>query len=208
MPVSAASGWGFGSTLQAATQVIGGVESVVPNIGIGRQIIAGGAPIRITKLSFRVDIAPDVPSGTVIGPTAWRLIAFAGALPSDVTDYQRQGFPLGGFPAIPRNISAGAANTVIWDEWLDFAAGDEGLNKLVSRDFTGSGPSVGDNQTMSIVLIPILAALSQAHVGIANVMMTLGVFGEATAQNGANGNSLSGNERSLQRFAVPAMANR
>lgn len=203
MPVSSRNGWGFKSAFAPVTKSAAGpVNTVLPNVGVAIQIVASAA-IRITKLAFRVDLAPDVAAGSVISPVRWRTIILLGQLPQDVSAFQAQAF--GGaaaHPEIPKNLSDGTPIPTLWDIWSDFSAGDPGLNRLAEIDFSDAGPSVAEGETMSILLTPILDTLSNALAGDANALMTLGAYGTGQGAN-APGASGGGQEYgSLPRFDV------
>lgn len=204
MPVSSRNGWGAQTAFFPATQDSAGARTVLANVGIAAQIIAGKSPIQLAKISWRVDLAPDVAVGTVISPTRWRLVVFAGQLPTDVSTFQAQRFPAGSHPEIPAITSENAPVTILWDEWLDFAAGDPGLNAIASESWGDVGPGVGPKEVMTILLVPILdATLSQALPGAANALAYLAVAGGGVSvdQTLANGGG-TGGSRSLPRFDV------
>jgi hypothetical protein len=203
--LSGRTGWGFLSSQIAVTQVVGGVSNVVlNNVGAALSIIAGAGALRLTKIAWRVDLAPDVAVGTVVVPVLWRVIVFSGSLPPDITALQLQAFPNGAHPEIPAKIGIGAPVPILHDLWLDFSAGDEGLNKLAERDFADGGPSVNALETMNVAVFPLQDAnLSNAPLGVANVIISLGAWGTGVTVNPQGGNgALDGGSKSLPRYGV------
>lgn len=202
MALSNKNGWGMQAALLPVTKVVGGVNTVVSNVGVALSIVAGNAAIRLTKLSWRVDLAPDVPAGTVNVPTRWRVLVIGGPLPPDVSLYQLQAYPTGAHPEIPATTAAQSANPILWDEWLDFSAGDPGLNSLASVDWADAGPRVSSTETLNCLLIPILDAnILQALIGAANAQMVIVASG--TADSNAGGVSGANREQSsLPRYDV------
>lgn len=205
--ITAGSGWGLSCALVPVTFVDGGgVERVLPNNGVGRQIIAGDTPIRLTKLSWRVDLSPDVAPGTVVSPTWWRLLVIRkelskGSNPTDFTAYQSQAFAAGAFPAIPLLLASAAPDPVLWDEWLDLSASppDPGLNQIAFRDFADGGPEAGVGETLSCLLLPVITTLSQAAPGAANALITIAAYGTKVYGEQSVGRNAAG----LPRYAVP-----
>lgn len=203
MAVSSRNGWGFKSAFAPVTNSAAGpVNTVLGNVGVAIQIVAASA-IRLTKLAFRVDLAPDVAVGTVIAPVRWRTIVLLGQLPQDCTIFQLQAFPAGAHPEIPKNLSDGTPIPTLWDVWSDFSAGDPGLNRLAEIDFSDAGPSVSQGETLSILLVPIIDVLSNALAGNANALMTIGAFGTGLGANapGASGGG-SQDLKSMPRYDV------
>jgi hypothetical protein len=204
MPVSSRNGWGFKSAFAPVTaSAVGPVNTVLGNVGVAIQIVAGSA-IRLTKLAYRVDLAPDVAPGTVIAPVRWRTIVLLGQLPQDVSIFQAQAF--GGaaaHPEIPKNLSDGTPIPTLWDIWSDFSAGDPGLNRLAEVDFSDAGPSVSQGETLTILLTPIIDTLSNALAGAANALMTIAAYGtgEGADAPGASGGG-SSDYRSIPRYDV------
>ncbi len=202
MPVSLKNGWGLMSAFLPVSSVVAGANKVTSNVGTAIQVIAGAGPVRLTKIAYRVDLAPDVVVGTVDSPTRWRVVVLAGQLPQDISSFQSQAFGAGSHPEIPQNISSGAPLPVLYDIWLDFAANDPGLNELAEIDFADAGPTVASGDTLTILIAPILDAnINQALLGTSNAMMTLVAYGTGVSQNptGGAGTGEAGS-RSLPRF--------
>jgi hypothetical protein len=158
--------------------------------------------IRLVKLGWRVDLAPDVPVASVNSPTLWRVVVFRGQLPQDITQLQLQAFPSGAASGIPAVTEQNAAVSIIHDEWLNFANGDPGLNSLAFREFADAGPAVPANETMTILITPIIDAnLGQGLVGAANAQITIEAFGTGDVGS-SSGAGNSGGLASLPRFDV------
>lgn len=203
MPVSTRSNWGIHSLFNPVTKVVAGVNTVIQNIGVA--IAIQGQTVRLTKLAWRVDIAPDVAAGTVVGPVTWRVVVFQAPLPPDIGLLQTQAFATGARPEIPNAASGvGAPVNILHDEWLDFSKGSPGLNGLGTREFPDAGPTVTD--FLTVLLCPILdTQQSQAIVGAANAMMTIEAYGVGAggeAFGGAPG-SVAPDNPSLSRFDIP-----
>jgi hypothetical protein len=203
VPVSNRSSWGIHSLFNPVTSVVAGVNTVIRNVGVAIQI--SGQVVRLTKLGWRVDIAPDVVAGTVVGPTTWRVVVFNAPLPQDVGLLQQQAFAAGARPEIPNAVSGvGSPLAILHDEWLDFSKGSPGLNGLGTREFPDAGPTVTD--FLTVLLCPILdAQQSQAIVGAANAMMTIEAYGTA-ADGGAFGGAIGSGaptSPSLSRYDIP-----
>lgn len=199
------NGWGLTSAFQQVTLPAGGVNVVSRNVGIAIQIPPGAA-IRVSKLAWRVDLAPDVAVGTVVAPVRWRLMVVEAPVPSDIGLLQNQAFaPSGARLDIPQNVGNGASVPVWWDEWLDFSAGAPGLNVIAERVFPDGGPSADPSSFLTAMLFPLLdTTIAPAPLGAANAMMTLGLFGagaDAAAFGGSSGTSTT--QPSLPRWDVP-----
>src|SRR5215813_13758496 len=109
------NGWGATSSLLPVTTGAG-VNAVIPNSGIGVAIIAGDWPIRLSELAWRVDVAPDVAAGAVVGPTRYRVVVFAATqFPVDVSVWQAQAFPAGSHPEIPSAQGIAAPYRILAD---------------------------------------------------------------------------------------------
>lgn len=177
-------------------------NAVLGNVGIARSIISGGAPIRITHIGYRVDLAPDLAAGTVNVPLRWRLVVLADKLPSDITAFQQQAFAAGAHPEIPADLAVSASPQILLDRWLDFGAGDPGLNQVAVIDLADAGPVVaGNGSTITVLLCPIIDAnLSQTLPGAANALLYLEVFGRSTDAIG-NSSAPTGT-KSLPRWGV------
>ena len=200
------NGWGTASAFSQVTIPVAGVNTVMRNVGIAIQI-APGAGVRISKLTWRVDLAPDVAVGTVVSPVRWRLVVFEAPLPADIGLLQVQAFASpAARPDIPQNVGAGAPVPIWYDDWLDFGAGAPGLNAIASRDFPDGGPSAGPTDFLTALLCPILdPSIAPAPLGAANAMMTLGVYGTGAgpeAFGGSSGGPIT-TEPSMPRFDVP-----
>lgn len=206
MAVSARNGWGMQTAFNPVTSSVAGpINTVLGNVGVAVSIVASGAPMRLSKIFWRVDLAPDVPAGTVNVPVRWRLLVMAGQLPQDVTAFQRQAYAGGAHPEIPDQTSGETPNPLLWDEWLDFAAGDPGLNQIAERDFADAGPGVAQGEFMSVLLTPIIDAnIPQILLGVANASMVLGAYGLGVASGAAASGGIggSGGSRSMPRFDV------
>jgi len=203
MPVSSRNGWGVQTQFFPVTSSVAGpINAVLRNVGVAANIVAGPQGSRLTKISYRVDLAPDVAVGTVNVPSKWRLLVLAGDLPNDVGLYQEQAYPTGAHPEIPRVTASGTAVPTLHDEWLDFAAGDAGLNRIANVSWADSGPTVGGTEKMSILLIPIIDAnLSQTLLGVANAQVYLGCYGLGVSV-GESYQLTGGPSRSLPRYDV------
>lgn len=204
MSLSTKSGWGMQAAfLPVTTSIAGPVNAVIRNVGVAISVVAGNVnPIRATKLSWRVDLAPDQPVGTVNAPTRWRVVLVSGIIPADISAYQAQAYPTGAHPELPLNTSATSPNPILYDLWLDFAAGDPGLNRLVSEDWADFGPQVNAGDTINAIICPIIDAnLGQTLLGACSAQITLALSGGGfQAAAGASG-STSGNA-SLPRYDV------
>jgi hypothetical protein len=210
MALSTKAGFGVQTALfPVTTSVAGPINTVIRNVGVAIQNVAGASPMRITKLSWRVDLAPDVPAGTVNVPVRWRLFICSGIIPQDIGVYQQQAFPTGSHPEVPANTAASTPNPLLWDAWLDFSAGDPGLNRLASEDWADSGPTVAGGETVSAILCPILdSTMPNVLLGAANAQVTLALSGMSFAQPvGAAGGDF-GASRSLPRYDVAAPGGR
>jgi hypothetical protein len=206
--LSSGNGWGFQSNQFQAVAVVAGVNAVIANIGVARSIVAGG-PIRLVKLGYRIDLAPDVPAGSAASPIYWRVLVVSGTLPSDLTAFQLQAFPAGAHPEIPTNIAGTAPLPVLFDLWLDLSNGDPGLNELAEIEFADSGPSVAAGETLNVLVIPILDSTIAAlgPIGASNVIVTVEAFGTGVTvnpQGSAGGYDGQNGARSLPRYDVYA----
>lgn len=204
--ISSKNGWGVQSALQAVTQVVAGVQSVIPNVGVGLQIVASSGPIRLSKLLWRVDLAPDIAAGTGISPVRWRIVVLGGAIPVDVSAFQKQAFVNGARPEIPSYISNGTPVPVLYDAWLDFSTPvpSPGLNGLASEEFADSGPAVagGSGNVLSALLVPILDGnLPQAPLLAVNALMTIAAYGLG-ASAGVLGAGRASDYPSIPRYDV------
>ena len=203
MAPSLRSSWGIHSQFTAVTKVVAGVNTVIQNVGVAIQI--SGMTVRLTKLGWRVDIAPDVVAGTVVGPVTWRLVVFNAPLPQDIGILQLQAFATGARPEIPLDVQGvGAPVSILHDEWLDLSKGSPGLNGLGTREFPDAGPTVTD--FLTILLCPILdAQQSQAIVGAANAMMTVEAWGTSATAGAFGGipGAPAPTQPSMSRFDVP-----
>lgn len=202
MALNNQNGFGFAATFIPITKDAGGVRSVLPNVGAARQINAGGSPLRLTRLTYRVDLAPDVAVNTVNVPIYWRLMAFRGDLPVDVSQYQAQAYPAGAHPEIPANFQS-AANPIMLDVWLDFSNDDPGLNQLAVIEFPDAGPDVAGNDSVTVILVPLIDQnFPQALPGAANAVIALGVWGTGIGADARNAMGSGGNSKSLPRYDV------
>lgn len=206
MSVSTKNGWGIHTALQTVSSVVGGVNVVTGNVGCAIVVQAGGGPIRLTSLGWRVDLAPDVAFGTAAGPVRWRVCVFTTAqIPTDVTALQAQGYANGNAPGIPLAPGDLSSVPMLHDLWLDFSAGDPGLNVMAQQTFPDAGPSADQTSSLIILLTPILDAnLAQAPIAACNAQMTLSCFGTGVtvAPNGGVIGSGPQSGRSLPRFDV------
>lgn len=203
MPVSSRNGWGVQTQFfPVTTSIAGPINAVIPNVGVAATIVAGPQGSRLTKIAYRVDLAPDVAVGTVNVPTKWRLLVLAGQLPPDITLYQTQAYPTGAHPEIPMVTASGSAVPTLHDAWLDFAAGDEGLNRIANIVWSDSGPTVGGGEFMTILVTPIIDAnLGQTLLGAAKASVYLGCYGLGVSV--AESSQLTGGpSRSLPRYDV------
>lgn len=208
-PIPARNGWGVQSSLVNVQSNGGGINAVIPNTGVGAQILADTTSIRMTRIAWRVDITPDVAAGTASGPTRYRVVAVAGAqqFPPDITVWQQQAYPNGAHPEIPLSQGPSAPLRVIFDRWLDFANGDPGLSQVFWQDFPDAGPTVMKGDTLCAFLCPIIDAnLDQTLQSASNAMLYLEVWGrdcEAGYQSGSS-QPMGGDfaAASLPRFAV------
>ncbi len=189
------------AVLLQVSSVVAGANAVIGNVGVAISVVAGNAPIRLTKLSWRVDLAPDVAAGTVSAPTRWRVFVVVGQLPQDLTSLQTQAYPTGSHPEIPANTAAGSPLPMYWDVWLDFTAGDAGLNELVSEFWSDSGPTASQGETLNCVIVPVIdAQMDQSVIGSSNAQIVLAASGLAMSPGQAGGNA-SGS-KSLPRWDV------
>jgi hypothetical protein len=209
MPLSIANGWGFSSSQFAATTPVAGVNQVNRNVGAGRSIVAGGS-LRLTKLQYRIDLAPDVAVGAAVSPVYWRVFVLSGILPADLSIFQAQAFAAGSHPEIPLvQAGIGTPLPILHDIWLDLSAGDPGLNRLAEVEFTDAGPTIGVGETLSVLVVPILDANLPAVAGpviAANAIVSVSAFGTGVTVNpqGGSGGASDG-ARSIPRFDVALM---
>jgi hypothetical protein len=203
MALSIKTGWGMQAAMLAVTKSLAGpVNSVLPNVGVALSITAGNAPMRLTKLSYRVDLAPDVVAGTVNVPTRWRVLVIAGTLPQDMSVYQAQAYPTGAHPEIPFVTAAQSPNPILWDLWLDFSAGDPGLNKIATEEWADAGPRVIGGDVLNCIVIPIIDAnIPQVLLGAANAQIVVAASGMADI--GPNGNSSTTGGSSHDQASLP-----
>jgi len=203
MAVSTRNGWGLQTAQFAVSQVVGGQNTVIPNVGVAVSVVPNGS-VRLAKLLYRVDLAPDVAIGTVAVPVLWRLFAIPGTLPPDLSAYQQQAFAVGAHPEIPKLFGGSSPQPLLLDVWLDFSAGDPGLNRLAPIEFPDAGPST--SETLNIVLMPIIDAnfLTTAPVGVAQAIATIMAFGTGVTVNPQGSSYGAGGDgaRSLPRFDV------
>jgi hypothetical protein len=130
-------------------------------------------------------------------------MVMTGTLPLDVTLYQTQAFPTGFHPEIPQITAALSANPILWDVWLDFSAGDFGLNRIASFEWADSGPRVVAGDTLNLIVIPIIDAnLGQTLLGACNAQIMVAGSGLAMADSGSAGGPVS--QSSLPRYDVGA----
>jgi hypothetical protein len=206
MPANSRSGWGFITALVGAAKTVGGVNVVQPNVGVATVIQAVGR-IRLSKLLFRVDLAPDVAAGTVVAPTQFRVVVLQGtSLPVDVSPWQNSAY--GNASAHPEIPAQNSAMEVLFDHWLDVLV-DPGLNQPAFFDFADAGPAVGPGMAIVVLLVPMITTMSQLIVPtngtFANVQLTLGVFGLGDTTNPQGGvNNYGNRDASLPRYDVAA----
>ena len=186
MPLVTRPSWGNVTAFIQATQVVGGVESVVPNVGIAIVVPPQGRPTRLAKLAWRVDLSPDQVPGTVEQPDRWRVCVFQGPLPQDVTSMQTSA-AYQNVLGIPQNNGQRAPVPVLWDEWLDATVSFPGLNAQFDRDFADSGPEVSGGEFMTIILVPIIWPMLQIAVGVATAQLSLSAFGTIGIGTGGPG---------------------
>lgn len=203
MPVNQRTGWGVVAGLLNTSRVDAGVESVERNVGVA---IAVKAPptngVRLCRLEWRVDLAPNVAAGTVIAPDKYRLVVLQGELPQDITAYQNSA----GYtnePSIPTAIAGNSSLPVLHDQYLDANVSFPGLDILASESFADMGPVVPGNETLTILLTPIITALSQTAVGIAASFHYLAAWGRGEFDpSGGISSSPGSKNASLPRFDV------
>jgi hypothetical protein len=203
MTIAARNGWGWISNLVTVAKTVAGVNVVQTNAGVGAAIQTTGR-IRLTKLCYRVDLAPDVAAGSVSSPTQYRLVVLSGAnIPPDVGAWQQSGF--GNASAHPE-IPGASPLEVLFDLWLEFAANDPGLNQLATIDFADAGPSVAGGQQMIAFLVPMNTTMTQAVVPadgtVSNAQLTLGIYGRGDDGNIEGGNAGQFSGASLPRYDV------
>jgi hypothetical protein len=201
------NGWGIASAFMQVTNPVAGVNAVNRNVGVAVAMPPGQAGVRVSKLLWRVDLAPDVPVGTVVSPVRWRLIIFQNQLPADISALQAQAFaPAGARLEIPKNIGTGAPVSVWYDNYLDFGAGSPGLNALASEIFPDGGPSAGPTDFLTALLTPIIdSTIAPAPLGAANALMTLAMYGTgagAEAFGGVAGGAIR-TEPSIPKWDTP-----
>jgi len=192
--------------LPVTSSVAGPINKVLTNVGVCLSVVAGTAPIRLAKLSYRVDLAPDQPVGTVNAPVRWRVMVMTGTLPPDVSQYQAQAFPLGAHPEIPSVTAALSANPILFDLWLDFSAGDAGLNEVASQDFADAGPRVVNGGTLNLIVVPIIDAnLGQTLLGVCNAQVMISGFGLVDTNPSPSGDAYgTKSQSSLPRYDIGA----
>jgi len=119
-----------------------------------------------------------------------------------VSQLQQQAYPTGARPEIPLNQGTGAPYPILFDEFLDLAAGDPGLSQRAEIAWADAGPLVLKGMAMCILLTPILDAdMSQAVLGNSNANLYLEAYGVAVADAGASG--IAGlNAQSIPRYDV------
>lgn len=207
MPVSSKNGWGVQNFFGPVTKVSGGVNVVLSNVGAAIQVISGTGPLRLTKLAYRIDLAPDVPVGAASSPVLWRVCVVEGQLPADISAFQKQAFPTGSHPEVPQNLAYATPQPTLFDLWLDFSAGDPGLNALATWDFADAGPTVTGTDFLTVLACPILDAnLSAAPLGAANALISLMAWGTGAGVS-PYGAASSDSNRSLPRYDISVLAN-
>jgi hypothetical protein len=206
MPANSRSGWGFITALVGAAKTVGGAWTVQSDVGVATVVQAVGR-IRLSKLLFRVDLAPDVAAGTVVAPTQFRVVVLQGtSLPGNVSPWQNSAY--GNASAHPEIPAQNSAMEVLFDHWLDVTV-DPGLNQPAFFDFADAGPSVGAGMALIVLLLPMKTTMGQvplpADGTFANVQLTLGVFGLGDTTNPQGGANNYGNrDASLPRYDVAA----
>lgn len=211
--ISTNNRWGQTALFGQAGTVIAGANAVVGNFGLAIQISPSGGQ-RLTKLGWRVDLMPDIPAGTSVAPTVWRVVVIAAQVPQDITILQTQAFPTAGLPRpeIPAVRGGGAPFPILHDEWLNLAGAPpvngNGLNSLALREFPDAGPVVDAQSYLSVILCPIIDA-NFATLALntiqPNAQLLLEAWGEtatAAAFGGAPGAQSIQGAPSLPRFAT------
>jgi hypothetical protein len=194
------------SSLVKVQQFSGGVNSVIPNCGLGIAVLAAECAIRMSSLAWRVDITPDVAAGVASGPVIYRVVAFvATQFPTDITPWQLQAFPAGSHPEIPFNNGPGAPSRILSDNWLDFSNGDPGLSVLAGDDWHDGGPTVDKGDTLCIVLTPIIDAnLAQVLLSDSNAQLYLEAYGtESVKYSPSNGAGMLDASGNLNAASIP-----
>jgi hypothetical protein len=201
------SGWGVSAAQLPVGQLSGGLNAVIPNVGLVIQIPPSGFAQRVAKLGWRIDLAPDQPVGTLVSPTRWRVTIVQGQI-QDVTAWQTQAFGAAAARLdIPKNYGNSAPLPVLHDEWLDLSSGAPGLNVLFTRDFADAGPSVDPTAYLSALLVPLIDAAFPATppnpaANQPSAIMTLELYG-TTATAGAFGGpagAAAASQPSLPRY--------
>jgi hypothetical protein len=204
VPINAKGGWGFKTALVPVSQTQAGINVVQTDVGVAIVVQAAG-PIRLSKLMYRADLAPDVPAGSVSSPTRFRVVVLVGTqVPQSVSAWQAQDF---GATATHPEIATRSPLQVEFDAWLDFGAGDAGLNELAFVDFSDAGPYCPAGGAMVILFVPVIdsqmdQSIIPANGTFANAQMTIAAYGlgEGGSPQGGSDGAQSG--RSLPRYDV------
>lgn len=203
--VTQKSGWGTQAALIQVVDGSGTANVVMGNVGAGINVQTGAGPLRVTYIGYRVDLAPDTTVGSVVSPVRWRLVVFTGSkFPDDLSSLQVQAYPTGSHPEIPSSAGPSASVPVLFDLYLDFSAGDPGLNALASIPFPDGGPTAQGNDALNIALVPMFDAnLPTTPKANSNAFVTLIAFGTGIAQGQAGGQAGNqGTGKSIPRFDV------
>lgn len=150
------NGWGVNSAFLTVGQLTGGLNAVVPGVGLVITVAPTQFAQRVTSLGWRIDLAPDQPPGTLVSPVRWRVTIVAGVV-TDLTAWQAQAF--GATAArldIPKFQGNGAPLPVLHDDWLDLSAGAPGLNSFAQRTWADGGPAVDPSTFLSALLTPLI----------------------------------------------------
>jgi hypothetical protein len=176
-------------------------------VGIAIQVSPAAWAQRVTKLGWRVDLAPDVPVGTFVSPIRWRVLVIQGQVPPDITSLQQQAYgPAGARLDIPAQLANGAPFPILHDEWLDFGLGAPGLNQLFLREFTDGGPAADPNAYMSAILCPLidkaypLTAPNAAPFPSAQMTLELWGTSATAAAFGGSPSTAQAGQASLPRY--------
>lgn len=197
------NGWGVVSAQIGAASVQGGTLATTPNVGVGILITPGVGAQRLTSLSWRVDIAPDVPPGSVNAPDKYRLmIAVASSSNApDVTPFQVSAGYVNE-PSIPQLTRQNSPLDILYDEWLDSAVSFPGLDVLQPRDFPDAGPTILAPQTMFIALFPMITPLAQVPLSPSNAFLHLMAYGTADGAQEVYGSAQTVPTGSIPRYDI------
>jgi len=209
-PITTRPRWGAITAFLPVTTLVGGLNTVISNVGVAIQIYPGAWAQRVTQIGWRIDLAPDVTPFTLASPIRWRVFIGQGQVPDDISAFQQQAFgatnPPGARLEIPFLRGGSTSIAMLHDEWLDFGCGAPGLNKLFTRDFADGGPSVAANAFLCAILCPLIDAqfpiTTSPNPTPAFAQMTLEMWGTSATAGAFAGDPFSsgGKEPSYPRF--------